>query len=222
MKERPILFSGPMVRAILGGSKTQTRRAIKPQPEMLDSGDCRVRINRDWHTGPADYLTLDVMPRFACPYGQPGDRLWVREAFSGPHCMERTDECPALPPGQWPVESEIWYWADGGPTHGDWTRPRPSIHMPRWASRITLEITDVRVERLRDISEEDAMAEGCDAPLYVADGLGNQVPPDRETLSSAYPSSKHWFSCLWESINGTDSWSANPWIWVVEFKRIEK
>jgi len=204
MRERPILFSGAMVRAILEGRKTQTRRAIKPQPEMLDSGDCRVRVNRDWHTGPVDYLILDVMPRFACPYGQPGDRLWVRETFG------------------YRDDGKLYFRADQTLGQFNVERWRPSIHMPRRVSRITLEITDVRVERLQNISEEDAVVEGLDALLYVSDGLGNWVPPDGETLSSTYPSAKHWFSCLWESINGPGSWSANPWVWVVEFKRIEK
>lgn len=197
MKERPILMSAPMVRAILAGTKTQTRRVVKPQPRIL-AGELLC-----WKD---DALTDDQMA--ACsPYGQPGDRLWVRETFSGPWCMEAQDGIAAAPPSKWGESSEIWYWADGEPTYGDWTRPRPSIHMPRWASRITLEVTGVRVERLQDISTSDAEAEGWPGP-------------DAEnSISSTYPIA--WYSKLWEEINGPGSWTANPWVWVVEFKRLE-
>lgn len=224
MKERPILFSAPMVRAVLRDidPKTQTRRICKlevragmPEPE--------------WQS----LLKL-------CPYGQPGDRLWVREAFSGPHIWERSDdgEVPAVPPGTWPTDSPIWYWADGEPTHGDWTRPRPSIHMPRWASRILLEVTKVRVERLQDISEADAVAEGCQWPdeddssnlpdcpnclgtgLYTAfNPLTGGALPDADCRECDTPVKR--YRLLWEQINGPGSWDANPWVWVVEFRRLQ-
>lgn len=210
--DRPILFSAPMVCAILDGKKTQTRRAIKNVGGafigIVDRGGPRYWFGDDARITDGPRTSIEVR----CPYGQPGDRLWVREAFSGPHCMERTEDLPAMPPSQWPVESDIWYWADGDPTHGDWTRPRPSIHMPRFASRITLEITGVRVERLRDISERDAIAEG--APGYE-EGI-DAPPPDEECEWSCYAS----FSRLWKSINGPGSWDANPWVFVVEFKRV--
>lgn len=204
MKERPILFTGPMVRALRDGSKTQTRRVAK----QTESGHVKEPGgNRRWHTEDPDSSA-------ACPYGQPGDRLWVRESFSGPDCMERSDEYPALPPGQWPKESPIWCWADGEPEYGDWTRPRPSIHMPRWASRITLEIVSVRVERLQKISEADALAEGVQAE-----------PCDHARLSCAdigcwEPTAKGQYGWLWESINGPGSWGVNPWVWAVEFRRL--
>ena len=180
MKERPILFSGPMVRAILSGAKTQMRRIVKPQPELL------YRITGD------------------SPYHK-GMRLWVREAwnFLGTDMMRhgRTHSTQ---------DGVVKYLADGErrTINTKWRnvevwmarkpQSRPSIHMPRWASRITLEITGVRVERLQAISEADAAAEGCD-------GKG--------------PLSYH-YAQLWESINGPGSWEANPWVWVVEFRRI--
>lgn len=193
MKYRPILFSGPMVRAILEGRKTQTRRVAKM------TASCHVkepRGHRRWH--PADpEATL------ACPYGQPGDRLWVRET----HAPQA--DCW----GAWGKEMEcyndgpkpiIHYRADGGePFIEKW---HPSIHMPRWASRITLEVTDVRVQRLQDISEEDAQAEG-------ADQYRHPVHPNREALRHV-----DGFHELWNSINGSGSWEANPWVWALSFK----
>ena len=172
-KERPILFSAPMVRALLAGTKTQTRRVVKVPKRM------------EGVTSPAGALV-----DFDCPYGRPGDRLWVRETFSYDAKLHfRGDRGPC------------WYWADGNPEYGDWTKPRPSIHMPRWASRITLEITGVRVERLQSISEEDALAEGAT--------LHKDKDPDYGYAG--------WYRALWESINGPDSWAANPFVWVIEF-----
>lgn len=229
-KERPILFSAPMVRALLDGSKTQTRRVVKPRDLAW----------MDEHQG-----LREPDNAIRCPYGQPGDRLWVRETFSGPYCMERTDEFPALPPGQWPPECPIWYWANGEPTHGDWTRPRPSIHMPRSASRIDLEVTGVRVERLQDISEADAKAEGI-VPHEVRQmwlyGATAEQRADTYRRAAVDP-----YRELWDSLNAagrpvlpanpasqrfarvkawldkhpdTTSWAANPWVWVVGFRRI--
>lgn len=188
MKERPILFNAPMVRAILAGTKTQTRRVVNPQPvELPDFNRGRLSYNvrgsvyRAWN--PAVMVP-------SCPYGQPGDRLWVRETFGH---FERNDQ---LKPG-----CEIFYRADGeGPHLEPW---RPSIHLPRWASRILLEITRVRVERLHEISRGDAMAEGCPFP-NMADG----------------DDPRQWYAGLWEQINGPGSWIANAWVWVVEFKRV--
>ena len=209
MKERPILFSAPMVRAIIDGQKTQTRRVVQSigndegfviidygnggWPYRSDDGDSTTHTIKR-----GGKLYLEETPH-ACPYGQPGDRLWVREAFSGPHCMDASDGCKAVPPSKWGDCSRIWYWADGNPTEGDWTRPRPSIHMPRWASRILLEVTSVRVERLQDINEADAEAEG---------------PPKH------FNSSRDNFCALWQEINGDGSWDANPFVWAIEFKRV--
>jgi hypothetical protein len=202
MKDRPILFSAPMVRAILAGTKTQTRRVVKARSDKNMGPRCVLQPHElAGEVNKGDYQN--------CPYGQPGDRLWVRESFSGPYCMERTDEYPAYPPSKWPKESDIWYWADGEPTHGDWTRPRPSIHMPRWANRITLGITGVRVERLQAISAADAIAEGVN------------IHPDHhgKPPTSIY-SPVQAYRDLWGQINGDSAWDANPWVWVIEFERV--
>lgn len=219
MKDRPILMSAPMVRAILAGTKTQTRRVCKPAqfyslshvvevPDPLERG----QVYNGSHFGDEEG---DV--QFSSPYGGRGDRLWVRETFSGPWCMEAQDGIAAAPPSKWGESSEIWYWADGEPTHGDWTRPRPSIHMPRWASRITLEVTGVRVERLQDISEADALAEGVTplpgGDMWTAGGVYDGP------LHAARP---QWaYRRLWEQINGPEGWAANPWVWCVAFRRLE-
>lgn len=203
MKERPILFSAPMVRALLAGTKTQTRRAVKPQPRIL-AGELLC-----WKD---DALTDDQMGK-RCPYGQPGDRLWVRETFMdmlGTGVEHRPDPRGPL--------QRYAYASDHQPgSYGDEARKsyglrwKPSIHMPRAASRITLEITGVRVERLQDISESDAQAEGC--------SLECMTPTGDDSGSAIYGPGG--YLALWESINGVESWAANPWIWVVEFKRVE-
>ena len=189
MKERPILFSAPMVRALLDGTKTQTRRVVKPTPEWIGQ------------SGVLSYRGRVGLPHALCPYGQLGDRLWVRETWA------RDDE-----------DGGLCYRADigKGGDADDWERNRldgvprfrwrPSIHMPRAASRITLEITGVRVERLQNISEADAVAEGVRNSLHMPGGrFANEN-----------------FAHLWWAINGDGSWEANPWVWAVEFKRLEQ
>lgn len=188
MKERPILFSAPMVRAILEGRKTQTRRIMKPQPVALT----------DDHTHKAWQNCGDPRAQ-RCPYGQPGDRLWVRETWGVLHDCYLKD-----------ADEPTWWRADFSKRDEEgqiMPRWRPSIYMPKTRSRITLEITGVRVERLKDISEEDAKAEGARPWLHP-------LHPNGENRRHIYG-----FSALWESINGLDSWAANPWVWVVEFKR---
>lgn len=197
--EHPILMSAPMMRAILAGSKTQTRRVAKGV-NFVSSGGAPLNF------------TDDDIKAVSCPYGQPGDRLWVREAFRG--C--RAYEVQGYAPKDW-GNKPIWFEADGTPPGRpeQWAlRARPSIHMPRWASRITLEITSVRVERLHEISNEDAKAEGCD----------HRDPCDHVRLSCKSigcpgPDYRIGYRALWEEINGAGSWDANPWVWVVEFKR---
>lgn len=212
MKERPILFSGPMVRAILDGRKTMTRRVVK----LRYGADVVVTNGQVWKPARVDYAGY-----VDCPYGQVGDRLWVREAFSGPHCMDASDGCKAVPPSKWGDCSRIWYWADGNTTEGDWTRPRPSIHMPRWASRILLEIVAVRVERLHDISEADAQAEGVER-VVAGVGWRRYCDPDSEEVGvPPCGDARRSFRSLWKFINGDESWNANPWVWVVEFKRVQ-
>lgn len=194
MKERPILFSAPMVRAILAGKKTQTRRVVKGKP--LGWLSDAVGFSPDFVTYPEND---------ACPYGQPGDRLWVREAWRADVALDKYPPRECAP--NWP----LWFEADGAAIRADRVanpRPgklRPGMFMPRWASRITLEITDIRVARLQEISEEDARAEG-------AEPYPHPVHPARECLRHV-----DGFSALWESINGTGSWDANPWVWVIAF-----
>lgn len=205
MKERPILFSGPMVRALLDGSKKQTRRVVKPQPDTAHDGEPYWFIGgyRVWGYRPAPAVPLRAGGNpLPCPYGQRGDRLWVRESFAH---MYRDNAQPEKR-----APEDVAYMADNltpDPyVYGSW---KPSIHMPRWASRITLEITSVRVERLQDISADDARAEGC---------------PDRHIPGAEQASvdllAKLWYHDLWEQINGPDSWAANPWVWAIEFRRL--
>lgn len=195
MKERPILFKAPMVRAILDGSKTQTRRVVKQDREGLL--DCKPTPAWDafWQC-------------VACPYGKPGDRLWVRETWSADAWFDGNA------PNDIPDSAYIAYVS--GRHAVAWPaamgKVRASIHMPRWASRILLEVTDVRVERLQDISEADARAEGV-----KVDGNGHAVRDEVVNVGGARTA----FAELWESINGPDSWAANPWVWVIEFRRVE-
>ncbi|HHL1466134.1 TPA: hypothetical protein ACQ3C4_004059 [Klebsiella pneumoniae] len=202
MKERGMIFNGEMVRAILDGRKTQTRRTVKPQPD--EDGLAKV-TNGPW---------VDTSERnYRCPFGAAGDRIWVRETWaeagaSAPDLKLYRANYPEHVPSIYenvPPDEEI-----------RWT---PSIHMPRTASRILLEITDVRVERLNAISEEDAEAEGIDMEaLYDSqdcyDCIANHNMTGRPTVTGA-------FKYLWESIYGEEGWKSNPWVWVIEFKRIE-
>lgn len=210
-KEKPILFSTPMVRAILAGRKTVTRRVIKPQPPSI--GQYRFsnppykafwnHLHKKWWLTPLDVDEFDPSPRelyeYACPYGQPGDRLWVRETWRKLDCPQHDE---GQPPGTLCLCNQVQYRADGD-SDGKW---RPSIFMPRWASRVTLEITGVRIERLQEISEADAIAEGVEArgPNHVV-------------------GARYRFGQLWNPINAKRGygWEANPWVWVVEFKRVE-
>ncbi len=209
MKERPILFSAPMVRAILDGSKTQTRRVVKGAAlEWLADG----MFTPEFVADPGNHL---------CPHGLPGDRLWVRETFVLESCVEH-DQLPPFSDGR-PIKrrpdedfegiAPLWiqpHYRATDPVpelaYEDVEEPtcrwKPSIFMPRWASRIALEVTGVRIERLNDISDEDAAAEGW--PGFTDDNSMDSMA---------------WYSTLWESINGADSWVANPWVWVIEFKR---
>ena len=195
-REFPILFSAPMVRAILDGRKTQTRRVVKPQPNVVHAiyNDASIATN---------LLFRKCDQRIHCPYGQPGNRLWVRETWA------RDDE-----------DGAVMFRADcglGGDAD-DWQRGindgapryrwRPSIHLPRWASRILLEVIAVRVERLQDISEADALTEGVTFSVPVKPSRAERMARDA-------------YAELWESINGTGSWDANPWVWVIEFKRVQ-
>jgi hypothetical protein len=197
-KERPILFSAPMVRSILAGTKTQTRRVVK-HPLL-----CNLSFIVDCSDGWWGDEKGEGQAR--CPHGKPGDRLWVRESWAAPHNFDahRPADIPA---------STRWHYAATEELGG--LRGRPSIHMPRCASRITMEVTGVRVERLQDISEADAVAEGT--PCYVCGGPMNGLSEaDCHCFhNKAKPSD---YRALWESINGPGSWDLNPWVWAVDFK----
>ncbi|KMV67155.1 hypothetical protein AI29_15040 [bacteria symbiont BFo2 of Frankliniella occidentalis] len=213
VKERGIIFNGEMVRAILDGRKTQTRRVLKAQPS---SG---VRSSSFVNSGFEDGHGNEIK----CPFGQVGDRLWVRETF---RVHSRATDVATL--AYKASEQQSWTQqvarvpielCTKQVSPEAWT---PSIHMPRWASRITLEITDIRVERLNDISEKDAAAEGVGSATWFA---AKGVPEDEWTSLGEFgaqkPSHINCFASLWESIYGQDSWQSNPFVWVVEFKRVE-
>lgn len=231
MNEKPILFSGPMVRAILDRSKTQTRRVIKPQPIPFGEssyGGTRQgwkwkpeSLNRGWNDDDKDPYRITPLAKSAlaceCPHGNPGERLYVKE-----HAWMFCEKVPngTTPKGRpkfkyVPLRSaQVWYCADHPETPGldvihpvtenQWGwRKKLGRFLPKWASRITLEIVQVRVERLQDISRGDAAAEG--SPF---------------SNMAAGPNPRDWYAKLWESINGSGSWGANPWVWVIEFKRL--
>ena len=211
-KERPILFSAPMVRAILDGRKTVTRRAVNPQP-VLTEGSGFSWKGHLFGCGSDNRETTRNFSRHCCPCGRPGDRLWVRETWYCDH--SEVMRGPYLKPDDLDVseardDGTLVYAADGlTPYEADQPVWKPSIHMPRWACRILLEITDVRVERLQDISRADIRAEGLQCPPELA---SDDVSPNyRDWYPAAWKE-------LWESTGG--DWDANPWVWVVEFKQV--
>ena len=220
MKQHPIPFSAPLVRAIRAGIKTQTRRVVKSKLVPIVE-EC-FKVNGKWCNHTFGYELGEL-----CPYGVPGDQLWVRETW-------RTINDPATCIGD---ALDIDYRANGEERIGDrigTLKWKPSIFMPRWASRINLEVTGVRVERVQDISEEDAIAEGVYSrcvqaapPLhivtrFVAPGvLHSNCYGDKDTEAAAYTSAREAYECLWDSINGkTYPWDSNPWVWVITFKKL--
>lgn len=236
-KERPILFSGPMVRALLNGRKTQTRRVMKVQPPTQEAfrgslfGLDRAVADGVKMYSQNDYDRLPKHPteweltgsvgvareagfprRYRCPYGAIGDRLWVKETWR-----------PSKSAGDW--DMDVRYEADGltrtvydGEFGArDWSMPKAAargnvspLFMPRWAARLVLEITEVRAERLNEISEADAMAEGAEP---CANGIWFDRSPQL-----AGSDARGAYYCLWEHINGAGSWDANPWVWAVSFR----
>ena len=209
MSEMPILFNAEMVRAILDGTKNQTRRPVK----LAASGRVKaVGSPKNWHTD-------DPAAVAACPFGRPGDMLWVRETWAVLH--ENADDLPdsvileeceqGMP---WTALRHRASFPDLATYEDMFRRWRPSIHMPRWASRITLRVTDVRVQRVQDISEEDAVAEGVrwhdGEMIYAWKGI------------SSAPSARAYFAEIWDSINEPRGfgWDANPWVWAVSFERV--
>ena len=209
MKERPILFSGPMVRAVLDGRKSQTRRVVTDRHLTRLGLEIHDGIAFTLEGGQWNGMFESGSPPW-CPYGIPGDRLWVRETwrFADEDVVGfRADDSHGEQSERVRVLAERYWHRPSGFAPLHWL---PSIYMPRWASRITLEVVAVRVERLQEISEADARAEGCDGDCPIG-----SIP-----CHQAGPCSYH-FAQLWASINGPESWSANPWVWVVEFKRLE-
>lgn len=170
MVDRPIIFSAPMVCALLAGRKTQTRR-------------------------------LASSPLARC---RPGDRLWVRESYSGPWAYRDR------PPRRWRMDCPIWYWADGSPPDGDWTKPKPGMHMMRWMSRLTLVVTEVRKQQLQDITEEDALGEGVSVALESRFFIPGVDMAWQRTAVLAY-------SALWDSLHGEGAWNANPEVLAISF-----
>lgn len=223
--DRPIIFNDEMVRAILEGRKTQTRRILDLPTgwdfKADDSGHCILGTITSPHPKKNRFGALirreiykdsgkfehDIVP---CKYGKPGNQLWVREAHAfmpEPAYRRSTGIYQQINPDD-DYEACVYRENFDRARGFSW---RPSIHMPRWASRITLEFTDVRVERLQDISEEDAEAEGARPSFLI---------PGSEKVSSS-PQCRWGFHQLWESINGPESWDVNPWVWVIEFRRAD-
>ena len=214
-KERPILFTGSMVRALLEGRKTQTRRVVKPQPERDPSAQYGVWFpattsKRKLHYANEHHFRKG-MPHDWCPYGQPGDRLWVREA----HRFEERGVMSVL---------HCVYAADGhaadmfdAPWVPTLNRNRPPMFLPRWASRITLELTGMRVERVRDISETDAVAEGLEFRGGWWSGSNHSV----KGTPKVFPNARDAFFDLFYNLRKRADPNENPWVWVLEFKRVE-
>lgn len=235
MKERPILFNTEMVQAILKGCKTQARRVLKNQPAWVDTPEGSISSSGWTYQDPKKKVTLrhwneresfvQELSKY-CPLGCVGDRLWVRETFTQGYdstlLKSEGDDIDAV---------SIIYKADGAEIYrecpkevaenwGDWSCDgegdpvfKPSIHMPRWASRLLLEITAVRVERLNDISKADANKEG---------GPKGHPSIDKVSIGLGFKDwPRSWFAQTWAWIYGADSWAANPWVWVIEFKVVE-
>jgi hypothetical protein len=218
-KERPISFIPEMIRAERAGIKTQTRRVCKPAAKLSEVvgiedpseiGQRPLEVPGSGWFGDAE----GEGDPFFCPYGKPGDRLWVREHY---RLAQAFDSLPPRdvpnrigvdgPPGQ----ISLHYEADGPPDPLLFGKFRPAMFMCRWMSRTLLEVVSIRVERLQDISEADAKAEGCSpAPWVCAPGYSQYTREYREG-----------YCLLWQSINGAGSWDLNPWVWVIEFKRIK-
>lgn len=200
IREKGLIFNSEMVRAILDGRKTQTRRPIKwKQTRFTEIGEREDGSKWPWSED-AEHACDFWHP---CPFGAVGDRIWVRETWNkyGGLLTYRADHDWIDDMRKETVCTAKWV---------------PSIHMPRWASRILLEITDVRVERLNAISEEDARAEGI-----IDGGCLNCGEPEPCGCANPEPDATDAFAYLWQSIYGQENWNANPWVWVIEFKRVE-
>ncbi len=238
MVDKSIIFSAPMVRALIEGRKTQTRRILRPQPAGDITGcgrfaDSRVGLKDDWEWLTGDQTDIDSVSAagsFKTRYLE-GDRLWVREAWRAPKTQD--ERRPAdMPARTMSIRFEAGGWISNVSFKGDW-RPtnesfvndppswigklRSSLHLPRWASRITLVVTDVRVQRLQDIGEDDARAEGVNIERYVpvSDSAGMHASGEAEPTDPVEE-----YRDLWDSLHGPDAWSKNPWIAAISFRPI--
>lgn len=227
MKERPIIFSAPMVRAILDGRKTQTRRIVKQQPEVTSATDAA------WRDASSDlWRNARQYARDCSPFGNPGDVLWVRETWAdtngenGPMISYRAGGDRFLVDESYPVDYSLYPNCQFSMWCGDLRRGseghawRSPIHMPKWASRIRLKVKSVRVERLQDITEEDAVAEGIERPETLKASDVDVWEGAEKRLFDALNQPVDQFRRLWESIHGPGSWDANPWVWVYEWEPI--
>jgi hypothetical protein len=231
--ERPILLNSEMVRAVLDGRKTQTRRPLKPMPPRVE--DVREsagidyglftddRIPGVWRVSGPVWAVRDKMenqpdyPQWSCPYGNPGDLLWVRETWRETGSSQQADG--KIP--KYPTDNGTIIYAADHPEDGPF---RPSIHMPRWASRILLEVVSVRVERVQDISPQDCEAEGIAGKSLPSPVRGQPYDEYTNGDGLVYTEPIHAFEALWDSIYADQpgrSWADNPWVWVVEFKRVK-
>ena len=224
-KERPILFSAPMVRAILEGRKTQTRRIIPEQPNIDPQTGDWLWVNTDEIQRVRPLHEYVDFKKAHCPHGKPGDRLWVRESFYAfGHWETRynqkkardewhfVDQTPDFGPYRYADNLPAQIESGRGANTGWWKRP--SLFMPRAASRILLEITDVRAERLQDISEQDAKAEGVNRAI-IGNGIrGQQIGQEPRPYAES-------FFTLWQAINGTESLQQNPFVFPITFKRLQ-
>jgi len=227
MKEYPILFSGEMVQAILDGRKTQTRRVIKDQPALPYLWN-KVSPNgfQMWTSNPQQGEKGNTELRL-CPYGAPGDRLWVRETWRAVELDNGNDgilykadnHFKSIENSQ--AAADLWCDAYADRKYGN--KWRPSIFMPRWASRILLEVTDVRVERVQEISDEDAIKEGIQDVCHCGDYIEGHGYHSGHSPTPMDGYAVNEFSILWDSINAKRgySWESNPWVWAISFKMVK-
>lgn len=231
-RDIPIIFSAPMVRALLDGHKTMTRRLLYTErklrkPGIIPAAATMMSVIRNgaqvalWPpvgSTPEHYFTLSGWEKV-----EPGDRLYVRENFSGEHCWQD------IPPGGWGWDSSpmqrptnFWYWADGNPTNGDWTKPLPSIHMPRWATRLTLIVTAVKIEPLGQITSADARAEGVQHTPLQPPGENHEyfIPLGNGELMTGW-TARDTFANLWSYLHGGASWGTSPEVVAITFRVVK-
>ncbi len=238
MKERPVIFSDPMIRAILAGRKTQTRRVIVAKTLLwLTDPATFYKARRDdrngfsepaaqhhkgagWFWYEEEYIEEGGHVLFRCPYGQKGDRLYVREAYHFDKEYDADSRMAALRASAVPPIAKVHYAADG--RKPDWAgRRRPSIHQPKWASRILLEVQEIQVERVREMTDKDAIVEGA---FEVPEDMKQNAARSAMARGQEQCGPVDYFAWLWDTINEHRGygWEANPWVWVVKFKVLQK